>query len=86
MTKKLAQFIRNGLAHEGVKEDRLIWGACIVSNRVHANVIGLALIGKMGAVEQACQLFEKAFEESLGRADLTESDTKKVMQELGTLT
>ena len=80
LVKELARLIRKGLAQKGVKEEPLVWGAGVVKGRVEANVIGLALIGKLG-VEAACQLFENSLDEAfIGKGG---PNIQKILQELG---
>jgi hypothetical protein len=74
----LADLIRKGLATEEVIEDREIFGAGIVGGEIRANIMGLALIGKVG-VTIACRLFEK----SLGEEDEDGRANKKIFKELG---
>ena len=58
---EVATLIRRGLATSHVVEDREIWGAGRISRHgnVHANIVGLAVIGKVG-VEKATALFDKS--------------------------
>ena len=77
--KHLAALIREGL-RSGVKEDPLIWGAGQIGDHIEANIIGLALIGKVG-LQVACQLFELALSETLN-GDQNCPAVKKVLDEL----
>jgi len=79
---ELAELIRKGLAQEGVTEDWQVWGAGFIGGHVEANVIGLALIGKLG-IEPACQLFEAALQEALFEDGESKPNTDKVLKELG---
>jgi hypothetical protein len=60
--KHLAELIRKGLKTPGIVEDNEIFGAAIYEEKLRANVVGLALIGKIG-VDESVKLFEAAFEE-----------------------
>ena len=69
---RLAELIRKGLATEGVREDKLIWGAGPGRDgKIEANVVGLALIALVGK-ERAVEMFEAALKESLGDDDPAE--------------
>jgi hypothetical protein len=74
--KKLAALIRKGLK-TGAVEDNRIWGVQHCGDEIHANVVGFALIGKVG-IERALRLTEEF---------LAEADSKcancALLQELG---
>lgn len=75
--RELAALIRKGL-ESSVREEKLTWGIVIDEKGVTANVIGLALIGKVG-LESAQGLFEAAF------AEVGESEgpaTRQILNEL----
>lgn len=80
---ELAELIRKGLATEGVIENSLVFGAEEAEDNgvFEANIIGLALIGKMG-IEEACNLSEKALSESLSRRTKC-PNCDRILQELG---
>lgn len=59
--KHLAPLIRKGLAIPGIIQDPLIYGAGIFNKEISANVIGVALIGKVG-VPKALDLFSAALD------------------------
>lgn len=80
--KELAQLIRKGLAHKEVTEDRRVWGAGLIGGRIEANIIGLALIGKLG-VKPACRLFEEALAETLAESEDIGPKVKEILHELG---
>ena len=79
--KELARLIRKGLAKPGVEEDYLMWGAGRNNGQPKANVVGLALIGKLD-FETACRLFEDALDEALDGKDEDGPNTRRILEEL----
>jgi hypothetical protein len=60
-----ADLIRKGLSLPGVVENRCAWGVVKDRGEISANVIGLALIGALGSVQEAAMLSEARFEEGM---------------------
>ncbi|MBI5037176.1 MAG: hypothetical protein HZC01_00490 [Candidatus Kerfeldbacteria bacterium] len=77
--KELVQYIRAGVA-SGAVEELNIWGAGIDEGRVEANVIGMALIGKIGT-DRAIAMFELALDEIAQAGPTPHSEA--IMKELG---
>lgn len=74
--KELAKLIRKGL-ESGVNEDKLSWGIVDEPGDRSANVIGLALIGKVG-FDRARALINAAFEELAEEGPATEEVARQL--------
>lgn len=78
---EVARLIRAGLGTPRVIEDNTIWGAGSGDDAIYANIIGLALIGKIGT-QAAIPLFDQALCEALSN-DPDGEATQKILAELG---
>jgi hypothetical protein len=79
---ELSGLILKGLACKGVKRSSSVWGAVAINGTVVANVIGLALIGRVGT-KFACELSAESMEEAGEDQDEIGPKTEIILKYLG---
>jgi hypothetical protein len=80
--EELIGLILKGLTYRKVRQSPSIWGAQDINGVVWVNVIGLALIGRVG-VKFACELTAKSMDEAGIDQDAIEPITEVILRYLG---
>jgi len=80
--KETGILIQKGLETPKVKEDKMAWGAVREGDVVAANVVGLALIGRVGP-DKAVALFDEAYSITDAEGEEKDPAPKEIYEAIG---